>query len=92
MAKSCLPALLQLDLYNVLTCAFVGFLRLTNQLLTVLKTACIAGAEQQESDNEGCTRRLKQLYTELAEIDPKRKGYYDDALAGKASVLVQQRT
>ena len=52
----------------------------------------MAGAEQQESNKEGCKRRLEQLYTELAEIDPKRKGYYEDALAGKASVLVQQRT
>lgn len=52
----------------------------------------MAGAEQQKGDAEECKQRLEQLYAELAEIDPKRKGYYRDALAGNASVLVQQRT
>lgn len=67
-------------------------MRLISQRVTVLTIACMAGAERQESDDEGCKRRLEQLYTELAEVDPKRKGYYDDALAGKASVLVRQWT
>ena len=52
----------------------------------------MAGAEQQGRDAEECKRRLEQHYAELAGIDPKRKGYYEDALAGNASILVQQRT
>ena len=49
----------------------------------------LAGAGDSEVEGPGQSKeRLKELYRELIEIDPMRKGYYLDALVGNASVLV----
>lgn len=50
----------------------------------------LAGAASDEGRGSGESKsKLKELYTELIQIDPMRKGYYEDALAGKAAVLVR---
>lgn len=49
----------------------------------------LAGAGDSEVEGPGQSKeRLEELYKELIGIDPMRKGYYLDALAGNASVLV----
>ena len=50
----------------------------------------VAGDGPGESEVAGGGKeQLKELYRELIEIDPMRKGYYNDALVGNAAVLVQ---
>ena len=46
------------------------------------------GGDTVEGAEESKTK-LKELYEELIQIDPLRTGYYQDALAGNAGVLVR---
>lgn len=47
-----------------------------------------AGENKVEGAEES-KKKLKELYEELIQIDPLRKGYYQDALAGNAGVLIR---
>ncbi len=46
---------------------------------------CLAGVEQEGSAQQ----QIRDLYTELMELDPMRRGYYKDALEGKAAVVTR---
>jgi hypothetical protein len=46
---------------------------------------CSTGVQQGEADQQ----QIRGLYTDLMELDPMRKGYYKDALEGKAVVVTK---
>jgi geranylgeranyl transferase type-2 subunit alpha len=50
-------------------------------------------AQADLTEEPGQQQRLKQqvaeLYTRLMEVDPLRKGFYEDAAAGRAAVVVR---
>lgn len=47
-----------------------------------------SGAGEKRTDAGDSKRRIKELYIKLMEIDQMRRGYYSDALAGSAAILV----
>lgn len=50
-----------------------------------MHAVCFAGVQEGGPDQQ----LIKKLYEELMDIDPMRKGYYIDALEGKANVVTR---
>lgn len=54
-----------------------------------------SAAEQRQATEEGGgggsgpAAEARSIYRRLAEVDPMRKGYYEDAAAGKAYVVLR---
>lgn len=42
-----------------------------------------------DPSDAGWRDEIRQLYRELSEVDPLRKGYYQDCLQGKAHVVLK---
>ncbi len=54
-------------------------------LVYKMHAVCFAGVQEGGPDQQ----LIKKLYEELMDIDPMRKGYYIDALEGKANVVTR---
>ena len=47
-----------------------------------------AANEQQEASCSGPMSEARSIYRQLADLDPMRRGYYEDAEAGRAHVVL----